>query len=312
MRDIRLLERIAFILCLALVSQAKPLTPQPHHVTISQPHASSLTGPPADFKVDITNNPDIRLRSDETYRVAFDVMYDIAEYALDFPWHRRNWDSRPGSPMITIIPVETTGKELSRLTTQRVIWGLNHLMLSMYLSRRYCSTIATLKWQGAEIGSILVDKTQASLEANATTEPQSSVPGVMSLPQNGTVNDEDIEVVVSYRAHFPPIPRELIYLTAIKAVGEAAETGLDTPVQELLTQSIQRTWWKLRAGHSSLTGILRPRHSRITIARTLEVMIGEKRFQALFVGVKVNGENVAVGGFGQGDIIHILSSAAVV
>ncbi|KAI4188451.1 MAG: hypothetical protein L6R41_002130 [Letrouitia leprolyta] len=219
-------------------------------------------------------------------------MYDITAFALDFPWQTEAWTSEIGNSVMTVNHAGAGGKDLSRLTTQYLIWGLNHLMLSMYLSRRYCRTIATLKWEGIVVGSVQIAPSE-SRTTNATIKPQIMVPG------------EDIEVVISYRARSPPIPRELIYLTAIKATGEAAEAGLDNPIQEIVTQSIQRTWWKLSGGHHSLTGVLRPRHSRYTILQTLETMVQDRKFQALFVGVTVNGENVAVGGFGQGDAMAV-------
>lgn len=259
---------------------------------------------PSEFKVDVTPDINIPIPSEQIYRLAIHMIYDVTATPLPYAWHSRGWASGLGDSGIQIIETDFGPKQPSHLTTQDLIWGLNHLMLSIYLSGRYCQTTASLKLRGVEVGVIHVAKITA-LDARKQRFTNRGDPLNTTMHGNPIVDnddDEDVEVSVNYRETTSLIAPELIYLTAIKALGEAAELGLDVPAQRLLTQSLQRTWWKLLSGAQVFTGILRPRHSRIAVVKTLAVMIEERRFQGILVWVKVNGDNTAAGGFGQGEV----------
>ena len=97
-----------------------------------------------------------------------------------------------------------------------------------------------------------------------------------------------------------PVEEYLIYLTAIRAMGDAAEAGLDTPVPQMLTMGVQRVSWKLKHATESRAGILRAGYSRVAIFRTLAKMIYDRKFFEIYVIMDLAGDDVAVGGFNQG------------
>lgn len=226
-------------------------------------------------------------------------MYDVTGFSLAHPWLARGWSSTVGTSDIHLEHKDFGGKDPSHLYTQYVIWGLNHLMLSMYLSGQYCQSIAVLKWRGAQVGAIYVAK-RAALGLNQNIQNQTDILQTDRLPERGSVgDDEDVEVSIMYQGS-TPIDRQLIYLTATKAMGEAAEIGLNRPVQSLFTQGIRQVSWKLVSGTKAFTGVLKPSHSRIAVIKTLAVMLEDHKFQKTMVWVKVDGRNTAVGGFTQG------------
>lgn len=94
------------------------------------------------------------------------------------------------------------------------------------------------------------------------------------------------------------IPKRLLYQTAIKAIGEAAEAGLDNVVKTMFTKGLQGTSWKLlpaRPGPHEpplLAG-----YSRVAAKRTLNKMIADDKWMSIYVSVTVDGRITAVGGF---------------
>lgn len=238
--------------------------------------------------------------------MAIHMMYDISGFPLQQIWLDREWPSRIGPSMMRLEHEDLGGKDPSKLSTQYIIWGLNHMVLSMYLSGRYCQTSAVLKWQGAQVGTIRIT-TREVLGLPSAPRNSTDVLHLAHQDKSGPVAaGEDVHVSVKY-SRSSPIDRRLIFLTAIKAMGEACETGLNRPVGAMITQGIQKVSWKLVGGTQAFTGILKPGHSRIAIAKTLAMMIEEGRFQKIIVWVKVNGQNTAVGSFSQGEPIPVLS-----
>ena len=229
-------------------------------------------------------------------------MYEVTEFPLTHAWFDRDWSSPDGNMGIFVEHKAFGKKDPSELYTRFVMWGLYHLMLSITLSRRYCQTIAILKWQGVPVGAIYVAK-KASLRHEWDSGEQNGVPMQLAQQQDqGSLsNNEDVDVVFGWVGDVP-IPRELIYLTTIKAISEAGERGLDQPVPALLTTSIQRVSWNLHGG-VSFPGILRPRHSRIAALRTLAKMQKDERFQKVKVRISIDGLNTAAGGFSQGEMM---------
>ncbi|KAL8834111.1 MAG: hypothetical protein Q9170_003914 [Blastenia crenularia] len=252
----------------------------------SQANISDV-GVPADFKVEIISDTTIPVLDEELFRAAIHMMYDVSGLPLTYTWLDRDWHSMVG-PSSIHLEHSGFGKDASHLSTQYIIWGLNHLMLSMHLSRRFCATTAVLRWKGTQVGAIHVIK-RAS-------------PGMSQGAQNATdilpidVADEHIEIDVRY-VDSAPIDRQIIFLTAMKAMGEAAEQGLDRPVQHLQTQGVRGVTWKLIGGVQAFSGVLRPRHSRTAVVQSLGSMIEDNKFQSTLVWVKVDGQNTAFGGY---------------
>ncbi|KAL8998333.1 MAG: hypothetical protein Q9188_006121 [Gyalolechia gomerana] len=258
---------------------------------------SGLNVPP-EFKVDITADTAVPLVSEEVYRVGVHMMYDVSGFPLMHPWLARSWFSGPGNTGIHVESNDFGGKSPSRLSTQQVIWGLNHLILSMTLSERYCQTVAVLKWEGVTIGAIHVAR---RTKPGMDSDPESRN-NILQLAQEANRPlgaEDDIEVTISYAGSMP-IDRRIIFLTAIRAMGDAAEKGMDRPVISMITQGLQRVSWKLASGSAAFTGVFRPGQSRIAVVKAVAKMIEDRRFQKTIVWVKVDGQNTAAGGFFQG------------
>ena len=114
------------------------------------------------------------------------------------------------------------------------------------------------------------------------------------------MGDEAIEVSLRYRESII-IDRQLIYLTGMKAMSDAAEIGLERPVAGIFTQGLRKVHWKLGSGGSqAFTGVFKPAYSRIAVIKTLAAMIEDRRYEAVDVWVKVDGRSTGVGGFNLG------------
>ena len=234
------------------------------------------------------------------------MMYDISTFSLTHRWLARDWFAGAGDLGIHIQHNDFGGKDPSRLLSQYVIWGLNHMMLSMYLSKQYCQTVAVLKWREVVVGVVFVSRTESLDSIPASDSPASdsqnlTSPDVVRVArhQSRTATNENIEVSVRYLTSVP-IDRHIIYLTGIKAMGEAAEIGLDIIIQGVFTQGLRQVHWQLGAGIPGLTGAMKPSYSRIAVMKTLAAMIEDSKFQEIGVVVEVNGKVTAVGGFGRG------------
>lgn len=74
-------------------------------------------------------------------------MYDVTGFPLSHPWLSRDWTTGAGGAPegadlgFHVEPKDFGGKEPSKLSTQYFIWGLNHLLLAMYLSGQFCQTV---------------------------------------------------------------------------------------------------------------------------------------------------------------------------
>ncbi|KAL8828582.1 MAG: hypothetical protein Q9170_006542 [Blastenia crenularia] len=264
---------------------------------LNQPNASNLNVPP-EFKVDIERDEKIPVDPEEIYRAGIRMMYDVTEFALDYQWLDQDWAF--GSSGLYLAHMKIDDKDPSLMYTQFVIWGLNHLLLSMTLGEK-CQTWAFLKWDGLLVGTIVARRgfrssTPSNISQNQTNVLQKS--SLQSLRQPFRAN-ENVEVVISYDGEIP-IDRKYIYLTGIKAMGEAAEKGLNRPIESQLTNGLRQVNWKLVGGTGTFTGIFRSAHSRIAVMQTLAGMIHDARFQKTIVWIKVDGKNSAAGGFSQG------------
>ncbi|KAL9031468.1 MAG: hypothetical protein Q9196_000490 [Gyalolechia fulgens] len=152
----------------------------------------------------------------------------------------------------------------------------------MYLSQRYCQIIAELKRQGVSVGAIRVTK-QATRDLSLDIPDGTDAEGLAWKQIFASVGaGEDVDVSIGYLSS-RAIDRYLIFLTTIKAVGEAAEWGLDRHVQSIETQGIRQVFWKLVGGTLAFTGVLKPGHSRIAIVKTLGTMIEDRKSQSVIV-----------------------------
>ncbi|KAL8675473.1 MAG: hypothetical protein Q9168_000174 [Polycauliona sp. 1 TL-2023] len=246
---------------------------------------------PAAFKVVLIPETHVPIDSEEIYRAATGMMIQVTDRPLMERWLNRDWQSPAGDSGIYIRP-DIHAKAPSRLYTQYIIWALNRLLLSMTLSGKYCQTTALLKYEDIFIGAIHVARRPPVGEHWNTEEPSASETSTQQA-----LAYTNFEIRVSYGAK--PIPRNLVYLTAIKAMGEACEKGLHAVVPGMFTTGIQEVIWKL-IGMSQSEHIIEPGYSRMAVIKTLAKMVSEDHFSEAFVWAKVDGRAAGIGGFVQG------------
>ncbi|KAL8730434.1 MAG: hypothetical protein Q9166_004072 [cf. Caloplaca sp. 2 TL-2023] len=237
----------------------------------------SASNVPTAFKVELTPDTTIPIDAEEIFRPALKMMYKVTGLPLMQPWFDESWPS-PLGPSGIHIKHNTFGKDPSHLYSQYLIWGMNHMLLSMQLTNRYCQTTAVLKWEGNPVGSIHVSKIPPAVltwnAPNTSDSVQSSLGGPKPL------STRKLDITLAYGAR--PIAKNLLYLTAIKAMGEAAEVGLTKMVGRLYTLGLQQTAWKLIGQQREIEAGF----SREAALTALGRMIYDNRFTEVYVWVK--------------------------
>ncbi|KAL8657523.1 MAG: hypothetical protein Q9226_001837 [Calogaya cf. arnoldii] len=260
----------------------------------SQTNAADLNVPAA-FKVEVLCDPHIPIDSEEIYRAATDMMVEVTDRPLMQPWLDRDWKSPLGESGIYIRP-QNYGKEPSRLYTQYIIWGLNHMLLSMTLLDRFCKTTAVLMYRGSLVGEIHIAKGPPVGRTWNVQEPSALM--AFNQGMSASLANANFEVRVTYSAKH--LPKKLVYLTAIKAMGEACEKGLTAVVPGMFTTGLQEVTWKL-VGMSQSARTIKAGYSRMAVIKTLTKMVLDEHFSEVFVWAKVDGHAAGIGGFTQGD-----------
>ena len=211
-------------------------------------------------------------------------MVQVTDRPLMEAWQDRDWKSPVGNSGI-YIRHNRYGRDPSRLYTQYIIWGLNYLLLSMTLTGRYCQITAMLSYRGLPVGTIHIATQSPVGEFRSAQEPQASAAS------------DDLEIRVSYGPR--PLPKNVVYLTAIQAMGEACEKGLSAAVPGMFTVGLQLVTWKLlpMPQHER---VIKAGYSRMAVIKTLARMALDQQFFEAFVWVKVDGRDTGIGGFTQG------------
>ncbi|KAL8683463.1 MAG: hypothetical protein Q9186_000618 [Xanthomendoza sp. 1 TL-2023] len=260
----------------------------------------SSLGIPTAFRVEL--DPDLKkpIDSEEIFRAAADMMFQVTDFPLSHTWLNRDWQSPVGDSGI-FIRHNAYGKDPSRLSTQFIIWGLNHILLSMALREdRYCQTTALLKWNGNPVGSIHVSRQM--LPGKPWSRLQNSNTLATFGPRvPGPLKFTDFEIRLQFGDQ--SIPKKLLYLTTIKAMGEACEKGLSTLVRAMNTNGLQQVTWKLIPWSQLSSANIEAGYSRMAAIKTLASMLLEQEFKEAVVWVKVDGRAAAFGGFTQGKVL---------
>ncbi|KAI4188967.1 MAG: hypothetical protein L6R41_001776 [Letrouitia leprolyta] len=271
----------------------KPHSPSTNHYR-SQPNLNNLHIPAA-FKVDLEPEPNIPIDGDDINRVAFEMMFTVSGQPITHVWLDQDWYYPYRSSGISIRHVGY-GKDPSRLSTQYIIWGLNHVLLSMKLLNRYCQTTAILKWNGDVVGSILLLKATPVDGSNRRLQNQSILIPPSQDSSSLSLEFQSLNIVLKYGAK--QIEKKLLYLTAIKAMGEACERGLESHVPGMMTTGLQKVQWKL-LNPSREVRTIEVGYSRLAAAKSLARMSLDDTFSEVLVLVNVDGARAAVGGFTQ-------------
>ncbi|KAL8870250.1 MAG: hypothetical protein Q9174_003667 [Haloplaca sp. 1 TL-2023] len=283
---------------LASLSQAARIPPGTA-LQLAQ-NTRDVNAPPPAFKVQIYPTADNPLDSEQIYRTAVDMMYSITAHRLSETWLDREWES-PDHTVSMFVRHHGYGKDPSRLSTQHLIWALNHSLLYMQLQNLFCKTTAVVSWLGTTIGTIDIwPSGPPGLETPGTNTTAPNVNTPLTAQADTTSNNNTtaldfttFEVTIAYGD--TPIPKPLLYLTAIKAMGQACERGITANVAEMTTQGIQGVTWKLlpSSGRTSMQA----GWSREAVVRTLASAITDQRFAETFVWVFVDEVPVGIGGF---------------
>lgn len=223
-------------------------------------------------------------------------MWDITNEPLDEPWLDRGWMFPSTYFEISLKHHPTGAKDPSLLTTRHLIWGLSHVVLSMTVSHSFCASVATLKWRGVLLGSISVSKVQPTDAVTKHTDTR-------ELAKLGS-DDNDryaVSVYASYNREIP-IDRNIVLFTSIKAIGEAAEKGFDTPLVSITTLGLRQIFWKLIGGSGLSQGVLLAGYSRNAVVQVVSQMLASQSFYKAYVWVKKEELSIAVGGFTRGAI----------
>lgn len=162
---------------------------------IKKPHPSPPS--PQISRSPVTRNITVPIDVEEIYRTAADMMFVVSDYPLTQTWMERTFTS-PIGPAAIYVKQSAIGKD-QPLNTQRLIWGLNHMMFDITLSEKYCQTIATLKWDGVEIGTIEIvpRRRMIALQDDAGSEPASNQNGG-PIPSLSHFFDKDITINCAY------------------------------------------------------------------------------------------------------------------
>ena len=118
-----------------------------------------------------------------------------------------------------------------------------------------------------------------------------------ALNATKAVGTDDEEFSMSMTYGNIPHPSDEMFLTAIKAMAQAAEEGLDTTTNGIRVNGIWSCKWELARG-SSL--VLRNRHSREALHRAMVKIVENWLFRNVYVILKLDGRMLAVGGGGGG------------
>ncbi|KAL9597825.1 MAG: hypothetical protein Q9219_004902 [cf. Caloplaca sp. 3 TL-2023] len=280
--------RILLLATLSNAVYAKPVESATGSQDSSVANANGLDLPP-EFKVVVVPETKIPVPQGSVQETAFEMMWEVTGSKLTSRWRSQNWHLRNQVAIIELAFTPFGLKGESELTTQYVIWGLTHLMLSMGLSARYCQTTATLYWKGDNVGTIRVARDESAFPA---------VVGIASTDGGHRVTATVPTVHLDFRYRGAVIGKELVYYTAIKAMGEAAGQGLGTSVNVCVTKGLQQVSWTLinYVAPSFKMGLC-----RLAIRQAVSQMNADGDFHELSIWVKVNGLNTAVGGFKVGN-----------
>ena len=266
---------------------------------------------PAAFKVDISSDSAHPIDSTAFYMNGIELFHRLAPYDPTHIWGSMSMGLANYGLEISL---ESSSPSESTMTSQHVIWGLSYVAFSMAVTERYNALTATLKWEGQPIGSMRVNKTAQLIQGGGLQLMQSgnlrnvTMSNVSTLLPTATWLEADKEdVQISYVYSTQLIDKNDIFLTTMRALGDAIEHGVDNICVSQLTYGIRKCLWVLNSEVGSDGGyLLRYRHAILTILKAIEQMVSDNRFSAMLLSVAVNTVDSGQGGF---SIKRTISSA---
>ncbi|KAL8726114.1 MAG: hypothetical protein Q9181_006172 [Wetmoreana brouardii] len=168
-----------------------------------------------------------------------------------------------------------------------ILWAINYIAFSLCVGSRYRDQelTAILKWNGDAVARLQIHRPD---HGNAIPAPSTSPAPALSV-------GESFEITAQYGS--TPMSQDEMWLTGIRAMAEAAEAGLDTAAKAIVTSGLRGIKWTLVQEFAPL---LRYRHSREAVYRTLAKLARDNRWQDIYIYLKVDGQPMAAGGFVEG------------
>lgn len=265
-------------------------------------HENTTLNVPAAFKVDISSDSAHPIDSTAFYLNGIELLYRLSGYNLIHSWGSLSIDLEDYGLEISF---ESSSPSKLAMTSQHIIWGLSYVAFSMAVTGRYSALTATFKWEGQLIGSMRVNKTARLIQGGGLQLLQNgsmqnvTTSNISTLLPSATwleVDREDLQISYVYSAQL--IDKNDIFLTTMRALGDAIEHGVDNICVSQLTYGIRKCLWVL----NSEVGpdgdyLLRYRHAILTILKVIEQMVSDNRFSAVLVSVAVNTVDSGHGGF---------------
>ena len=267
---------------------------------------------PAAFKVSISSDTAHPIDSTAFYMNGIELLYQLSAYNRATTWGRTSVNLEGYDLAISL---ESPSPSDPTLSSQHVIWALSYVAFSMAVSGKYQALTATLKWDGQLVGSMRVNKTAQMISGGGLQLVQSG--GL----QNGTASNastllpsatwlgadkEDLHISFVYSIH--PIDKNDIFLTTLRAVGDAIEHGVDDICASQLTYGIRKCVWVLNAERGpDGVYLLKYRHAILAVRKVINQMIRDDRFTGILVTVALNTIAAGNGGF---QYLRTIGSAA--
>lgn len=263
----------------------------------SQTNTSSL-GVPSAFKVEPSWEADHPIDSTAFYMNGIELLYRLSDDPLSKRWDvvGINWENYG---LEIVFRASAPPEELSAMTTQHIVWGISYIAFYMTLTGRYTALTAVLKWEGEAVGNLQIQKAAPTLQ-EGTSVNGTDVSNNLLLTNTTELRTgkEYIEITVYFSTS--SIDENDIFLTALRALGDAMEAGIDTFTPAQFTIGIRNVVWFLGSEMSRDSKyLLKYRHSIEAIRQTISQMVSMNKFRGVIVIVHVNAMEVAQGGLEQ-------------
>ena len=267
--------------------------PTPLNTTLNVPSA---------FKVSISSESAHPIDSTAFYMNGIELLYRLSAYNLAQTW---------GSLVVAVeqydleINFETPSPPKVPMTSQHIIWGISYVAFSMAVSGRYEALSATLKWDGQLVGSMRVNRTAEGSQGGGVRLVQcggsknGSTANVSTPLPSATwieADKEDLDISYVYSLHM--IDKNDIFLTTLRAVGNAIEQGVDEICVSQLIYGVKKCVWVLNSERGpDGVYLLKYRHAILAIRKVINQMVSDDRFSGILITVALNTIAAGNGGF---------------
>ncbi|KAL8919460.1 MAG: hypothetical protein Q9172_004976 [Xanthocarpia lactea] len=257
--------------------------------------ASPTLGAPKDFKVVPTWESNTPIDSTAFYVTAVELLdrlstsslyQRLGEIRFDFKDYNLEMDFIPSTP------------EDSKLNTQLIIWTLLYLAFSMAARKQYTAVSAGLLWRGESVATVRIANAAGPSLSIGALNNNFLGSSTLTSSNNSTLQagKERLEIEVW---HDPdqPIAKDDLLLTALRAMGDALEAGVQNFASQQKTMGIHRvTWLLLSENDADGNPLFKYRYSVFAIHRLVELMIKDSLWCGSLIVVRNLGRQVAKGG----------------